>query len=108
MPKLSSLCFGSTSHPRQPESKWSWLVCAAGSFAWALSFGMVNSYAVVMPVMMNQFRSSREATGTMRDPSIDSSIHLSILLTNQSINQSVNYVDQSVVTNQSINVSINP
>jgi len=60
--KVSLNC-GSASHPRKPDSKWSWLVCVAGTFAWSLSFGVVFSYAVVMPEIIMQFKSSKEGTG---------------------------------------------
>jgi len=87
---LHILCCGCVSHPRQPDSKWSWLVCAAGSFAWALGFGTINSYAVVMPAIMNKFRSSREATGTMNQSIIQSFNQSTMQSVSRSANQSIN------------------
>ncbi|XP_028519032.1 monocarboxylate transporter 13 isoform X2 [Exaiptasia diaphana] len=61
-PRPSLVCCTSSKTPRKPDSCWSWLACAAGTIAWAMGFGVVNCYAVVMPVVMDQFNSSREAT----------------------------------------------
>ena len=52
-------CCPSRSSPA-PESTWSWLVCFSGCLSYALVFGMLQCYAVVMPVLMAYFEESRE------------------------------------------------
>ena len=61
---MKTKCCNPASKPaRSPDSCWSWLVCLAGTLAWTLSFGISQCYAVPMPVIMNHFNSTREATG---------------------------------------------
>ncbi|KAK3706232.1 hypothetical protein QZH41_010930 [Actinostola sp. cb2023] len=60
--KILRICCSPASSPRLPDSRWSWLVCLAGSVTWAFSFGITQCYAVLMPVIMDHFKSSREAT----------------------------------------------
>ncbi|XP_031551469.1 monocarboxylate transporter 9-like [Actinia tenebrosa] len=57
------LCFSKPHSPRTTDSAWSWLVCVSGCLSLGLVFGMLQCYAVVMPVFMDHFKESREKTG---------------------------------------------
>ena len=48
---------------RQPDSAWSWLVCASAAVANGLNFGFSLSFGVLFPVLMDYFKETRERTG---------------------------------------------
>ncbi|KAK3701714.1 hypothetical protein QZH41_018870, partial [Actinostola sp. cb2023] len=43
-----------------PDSAWSWLVCVVGTLAFTLIVGLPWTYAVLLPVLMDRFKSSME------------------------------------------------
>ena len=49
--------------PRKQDSKWSVLVCICATISQALLMGIAQDYGVFLPVIMNEFYSSREHTG---------------------------------------------
>ena len=55
-------CFSSSS-PRKRDSLWSWLVCACALMTWVASLGLLFSFGIFLPVFMDYFNESREATG---------------------------------------------
>ena len=51
--------------PHRLDSRWSWLVCFCATFSQTVNIGIVATFGVVFPVIMEQFRSSRERTGEL-------------------------------------------
>ena len=49
--------------PRKQDSKWSVLVCICATISQALLMGIAQDFGVFLPVIMNEFYSSREHIG---------------------------------------------
>ena len=50
---------------RRVDSRWSWLVCFCATFSQTVNIGIVATFGVVFPVIMERFDSSRERTGEL-------------------------------------------
>ena len=52
-------CFGQ----RKQDSCYSWVVCVSASLATAVTMGLLLSFGVVFPVLLDYFKESKDKTG---------------------------------------------
>lgn len=47
----------------QPDSCWSWLVCAASTVSIVIISGITYSFGLLLPPLIENFKETRQATG---------------------------------------------
>ena len=48
---------------RGPDSWWAWLVCGASAMSVAIILGIIYSFGLLLPPLMETFDETRQATG---------------------------------------------
>jgi len=56
-----SCCDDAQSHKK--DSVWAWIVCVAAATNLAFTVGLIFSFGVLLPVLMDYFKENREKTG---------------------------------------------
>ena len=51
--------------PHRLDSRWSWLVCFCATFSQTVNIGIVTTFGVLFPVIIERFGSSRERIGEL-------------------------------------------
>jgi len=47
----------------RPDSLWSWLVCAASAMSVVIIMGIIYSFGLLLPTLMETFDETRQTTG---------------------------------------------
>ena len=47
----------------RPDSWWSWLVCAASAMSVVIIMGIIYSFGLLLPTLMETFDETRQTTG---------------------------------------------
>ncbi|XP_048589673.1 monocarboxylate transporter 14-like isoform X1 [Nematostella vectensis] len=55
-------CNGNIQYRRQQDSCWSWFVCLSATLSVVIVAGLNMSFGVVMPVLLDQFKSTKQST----------------------------------------------
>lgn len=50
-------------NPRKQDSRWSYVVCLCATLSQALIMGIAQGFGIFLPVIMDEFNTSREYTG---------------------------------------------
>ena len=48
----------------QPDSLWSWLICAASGLSMVIVCGGAYNFGLLLPPLMDHFKTTRQETGT--------------------------------------------
>lgn len=49
----------------QQDSSWSWVVCICAAICQMIYMGILRSFGVLFPTLMEEFQSTRERTGKL-------------------------------------------
>ena len=49
----------------RPDSLWSWLVCAASAMSVVIIMGIIYSFGLLLPPLMETFDETRQKTGIL-------------------------------------------
>ena len=61
-PVVCRRCYdGDPSHKK--DSLWSWMICVIAATNLAFNVGLIFSFGVLLPVLMDYFKENRERTG---------------------------------------------